>query len=196
MITQISFPIINSDSIDFTSDVNMSKEEYENMVIDNFERNKHMMNDFEKYGFSIKGNDYYGVNKNNINDNNVNDCISYSKFEALVSNVNGGDMQYDELYTIADNESMSLINININPNSIEFDAESEVKLWIGESDGINFDKTLDNKTKFSSLPKRDIRVYIENSDKFIVLNNCKIVENRSSKNFPLNIIIIVEKITR
>ena len=187
--------------MNFDSDVNLTTTEYYEMVNDNFNRNQCMMNDFEKYGFSIKGNVYYGANdRSEHKASSSNDFLEYSECEALIKNINRdrsfSDTVDDDIIRNASTNKMCLLNININPNSIDYDIESEIKLWCWESDSINKDKTLDNKSKFSSLPKRNIKIKLSDSDEYYILENCKIIENMSNKEFPLNFMLAIERITR
>lgn len=192
MLTKIYFPFTNTDMLSYESDINLTTDAYDSMIADNFNRNKSMMNDFTNYGFSVKNNNYYGVDYTQEK-REINDCLDFSETEALVTNVNGSDVDTNFFNDALNDGRMKLLSINVNPNSIDFDVASEIKLWIGESDNINYDKTLDNKTKLSSLQGRDLLIDVE--ERKLKLSNCKIIQNNSSKKSPINLIIIVEKIT-
>lgn len=197
MITKIYFPIVNTDSLSYGSGMTLSNEEYEYMVNDNFQKNRAMMNDFYQHGFSVKSNNYYGVDSsfNEHRDySHVSDCIEYSEAEALINDYNKSEINSEFFNNIINNQKMCILELNINPNSTDYDVSTEINLWIGESNKINNNLILDNKQKLSTLQGRDICVDVPNYNK-IKLNNCKILKDNSTKNTPMNIIIIVEKIT-
>ena len=52
---------------------------------------------------------------------------------------------------------------------------------------------LDNKTKLSYLPSRDLRVDL-NEKESVTFNKCKVLKDESDKNSPMKIIIIVDNI--
>ena len=192
MLTKIYFPFGNTDFLNYETDINLTTETYDAMIADDFNRNKSMMNDFTKYGFSVKNNSYYGVDYSQEN-KEIKDCIDYSETEALVTNVNGEDIDDDFFISALNDGRMKLISLNVNPNSVDFDVASDIKMWISESNNINNDRFLDNKTKLNALQTKDLLIDV--GDKKYKLNNCKIIQDGSTTKSPINIIVIVEKIT-
>lgn len=199
MITKIYFQITDLESMNFDSDVNMTREQYDLMSYENFQQNEYMMKDFERYGFNVKNNTYYNsYTQNDKRENHTNnEFLKYSECEALIKKMGANKVYTDATTTdfmeLNENGRMSVMNVNVNPNSIEYEAESEVRLWMGESARINSDRMMDNKSKFSALPKRDIKVMCDDDTHFI-MKNCKIIEDNSNKSFPINLIVVIEKI--
>lgn len=198
MITKLYFHVINSESMNFDSDIHMTNEQYDEMTYENFQKNQYMMKDFERYGFSIKNNMYYNAYNDAPELFNNNEKEKYSECEAFIqimnSNKNFYSAEESNFYELLENGKLSIMTININPNSLEYDAESELRLWIGESNRINSDKNLDLRTKHMSLPKRDIRVKI-NENTILLMNNCKMIGDNSNSSYPFNLTIAVELIT-
>lgn len=199
MITKIYFQITDSESINFDSDVNMSVEEYDALILDKFQQDQYMMKDFERQGFGAKKNLYYNPYDDEIKEeNNTKDKYTrFSECEALIKRLMPNktyiDATLNDFIELNESGKMGIMNININPNSIEYQAESEIRLWIGDSNRINADRSLDNRTKFGSLPKIDIKVSV-NEDTYFLLKNCKIIENNSNKSFPFDLVIAIEEI--
>jgi hypothetical protein len=196
MITKIYFPIINTDSLKYESDINLTVEEYEHMVNDHYARNRGRMNDFYQNGFSVRDNNYFGVDKNTnrVDYNNISDCVEYSEAEACVNDYNKSELNVDFIENLINNERMCILEMNINPNSLDFDVASEIKLWIGDSNNINQSTSLDNNQKLTTLQGRDINMDVHGYNR-VKLNNCKILQDNSTQRAPMNVIIIVEKIT-
>lgn len=193
MITKIYFPVANTALLTSNTNINMTTDEYERAFVDNVVKNKNMMDDFTTHGFNIKNNRYYGVNYNNeVRD--ANDYIEYYEAEAMVNLHTGGDIDSYYLDTLVESERMLILSLNVNPNGLDYDIESEFNMWIGESDRINNDTNLSNQTKLSSLEGKNIKIEVEDSLYF--LENCKIIQNNSDRNNPLNVIVIIEKITK
>lgn len=193
MITKIYFPIVNTDNLTYETDINLTVDDYNDMINDNFHRNRQMMNDFYKHGFEIKNNNYYGVDYSNKSNDSPNDCIEYGEAEASINDYNKNEINTQFFNNLITNEKMSMLEININPNNVDYDVESEIKMWVSESNNINNNINIDNKTKLSTLQGRDIGVDVEGIGR-IVLLNCKVLKDNSTKNSPMNIVVIVEKI--
>ena len=58
MLIKLLFPTLNTENINCDSSVNMSVDEYSEAIIDNFNQNKHAIDDMLRYG-----------NKNNKKEN-------------------------------------------------------------------------------------------------------------------------------
>ena len=86
---------------------------------------------------------------------------------------------------------MFILILNINPNTLSGDAESEVRFWMDDSMKVINDRRLPDDVKLKSLPGREYGLIV--GDKTVFLSNCKMVQNYSKKNSPFNFAIIVEK---
>lgn len=195
MITKIYFPIVNTDSLTYESDIKLTNEAYDAMVSDNYQRSRGIMNDFYQNGFSARNNNYYGMNTygQRRDYSNVSDYVEYMDAEALLTEYGKGDLTKDTIVNFIDNQKMCILEININPDSIDYDVETEVKTWIGDSNNINRNTSIDNKQKMNILSGKDIEVDVPEVGR-INLMNCKILQDNSTRNSPMNVIVIVEKI--
>lgn len=194
MITKIYFPVANTASLTSATDIQMTTDEYEDAIIDNAYRNKAMMDDFTRHGFSVRNNNYYGVNYVDNSKRDINDYIEYYGIEALVTMHTGADININYFEALVESEKMTILSLNINPNDMEYDVESEINMWIGDSERVNSDNTIDNQKKILSLEGKNIKIDVDDNKYF--LKNCKIIKNNSDRNNPLNIFIIVEKISK
>ena len=195
MITKIYFPILNTDSMTYESDIKLTNEAFDSMVNDNFQRSRGLMNDFYKNGFSARNNNYYNSDPYNTKRDysNVSDYIEYSEAEALIKEYNKSDITSETFQSLINTQKMCILELNVNPNSIDYDVETEIKTWIGDSNNINSMPNIDNKQKLNTLMGKDIEVDVSELGK-IKMCNCKIIQDNSTRNSPMNIIVIVEKI--
>lgn len=192
MITKIYFPVANTAALTSSTNVDMSTEDYENAIVENCYRNKAMMDDFTTHGFNMRNRTYYGVEYSDDDKSNIQDYIEYHEIEALVKLHTGNDINIEYFNKLVDSEKMSILSININPTDMDYDVESELNMWIGDSDKIN-KSALDNQTKMLSLEGKNIKIKIDES--IFLMENCKILKNDGDRNNPFSIIIIIEKIT-
>jgi hypothetical protein len=192
MLTKIYFPIVNTSNVDFETDYNLSVEEYNQMFVQHFQENEASMQNFVNNRFDNRNNYSAYSNRDIVRD--VNDFITYSEeIETFITLQNNNNPTDEDFKNIIESGKMSILTLNINPSYLDYDLGCEIKSWIGESDRINGDRLLDNKTKLAYLPSRNIKVDLSNNEQ-VILNNCKVLKNESDKNFPFKVIIIVENI--
>jgi hypothetical protein len=123
----------------------------------------------------------------------VKQNVKMCECECYVTDSDNNDITTDFFDGIVDSGKMSIIKININPNTVDDDCESELKLWIAESNKLLDDTTIDNRTKIKHLPKKDVYFVFEN--KKYKLNNSKIFAVYKINNAPFYFAALVEKIT-
>ena len=186
MKVKFVIPVINTEignyeykGRDFTAN------EYFNMIQNRSIQTQKIMDDFVsnyRNGFSINSNylanDLY--DSKNVNKNKEID-YTFSESEALIFDGYDNDININDLYNYLTSGKKFLLKININPNSLDGNAESELRYWLKESKNILKDTTLDNKTMLLSLPLRDfiIDTAIGNDDDdnpiFQILN-CRVIQ--------------------
>lgn len=194
MITKLIIPVIDTESGKFSYNGNLTKEEYDNMVMDKFLSTNNKMNKFVDNmmnGISnVRSNGYYTANhQKDFPD------IKYNFFETdvFVQDSKKNDIDASFFQNYIENEKMFILILNINPN-MEPDAESELRFWMDDSLKVTNDTTLDTQTRLKVLPKRGFKILINNVE--YVLEGCKILQNYSNKKYPFYFAVIVEKITR
>ena len=106
----------------------------------------------------------------------------YQECEALILNKNKEDMKEDEFTSLYNTDGLSIIMVNINPNSLTQESESELRYWIEESKRILRDNEIPNDVKIKSLPFCDFKIETEGGAK-AKLDGCKFVKNYASPNF-------------
>lgn len=193
MIANIFIPVADTESAKFEFQGNLSREAYENMVYENFRRTDKQVDAFmhrdRNRGFVYdvedeQNGEYYD---DSFNDKDV-------EFEALLLDSDRNDFEEDELFDLADSENMFVLIINVNPDGLDEDAESEIKYWLEDSLRVWRDEEIDKRTKLLTSPPRDLKIVLSDGNKY-TLKNCKIFEDYSDDRFPLYFALIVEKIT-
>lgn len=197
MLTKIYIPVIDTESGEYKYEGNLSREAYESMVLDNFLATNNEMNRFAyNLAHGISNIDDRRVNRNSGNQGTGPEIkYDFYEAEAFIQNSKREDVDSDFFKEHSSKGDMFLLLINVNPNSIDGDSESELRFWIGDSLKIHKDPTLDDKTRLETLPKRSLKIKIDDSDeKLGILKNCKILQDFSDKKYPFKFAIIVEKI--
>ena len=126
------------------------------------------------------------------NNHEVNDYVKYVECDAIISNADNTHFTHEDLMRNLLSGKMFILQMNINPNNIDYDAYSELKMWVDESESIRNNQKLSNKDKILKLPSKTLKI-ISNNEVF-VLENSKIIEKCVDKNFPFHIFILTEKI--
>lgn len=148
-----------------------------------------------------------GFGKRNLYDIqnvNVNKEIEYvfSESEAWVVDGNDDDLSVDDFNEFISNGKKFILKININPNSLENDAESEIRNWMDDSDRVLEDHSLDNRTMLLTLPLRDFIIDTavdgDDSKPIFQLLGCKIIQiyKQKKSGYPYYFAIMVEKIMK
>jgi hypothetical protein len=119
-------------------------------------------------------------------DKNKEIDYTFSESEALLLDGDDNDIQTQDLYDLVAEGKKCLLKININPNSLDEDAESEIRKWLDESDKVLNDNKLDNKTMLLSLPLRDFIIDTatdgDESKPIFHIINCRVIQIYPKKN--------------
>jgi len=190
MIIKLIIPVSNTEDGKFSYNGNLSREDYSRMVLDNFWENNDAVTEFTENLM----NGVSTVRRRGGNGRDVADNFSLSTAEAFVQNIKHEEIFEDFFEEFSNNGNKTVVLVNINPNSIEGDAMSEMKYWVEDSSRVIDDTELDNKTKILSLPKTFF--YVETNTEKYLLENAKMIKNYSDKKFPMYYAILVEKITK
>ena len=192
MLTTIVIPVLDTEKGKYEFNGKLTREDYGNMVMDKFLSTNNQMNRFTynlAHGISnVSQNGIYNVDRTDYPE----DLYAFYETEALVLDSKKADIDGSVLEEYKNNGKMFILLLNINPNTLEGDAESEIRFWADESLRVQNDTTLDDKTKLLALPKRWLK--IKNGDKTYILEGCKILQVYSNKKWPFYFGIIVEKI--
>lgn len=192
MITKILIPTVDLRRANFDYSRNLTDEEAAAMEIDKFNRTDRQIDNYVnsmQYGSRPGMQD---MRRERKDFSNVIDDDEFSECEALV-----GDSKRKEIFEDFFKEHMNggkfIITININPNSLEQEAESEIRYWRDDSNGVLNDRFMDNQTKIERLMERSLGIEIEG--KKYCLENCKIIADFSNEKFPYYYGVLVNKIT-
>lgn len=160
-------------------------DEYFDMIRNRVDRTNRAMDAFA-YGYSHG----FGIQRGNAMNRGLYDIenvdkdkeidYNFSESEALVLDGDDNDVQIQDFYDLVAAGKKCLLKININPNSLDGDAESEIRKWLDESNKVLNDKMLDNKTMLLSLPLRDFIIDTATDDDeskpvFHIIN-CRVIQ--------------------
>lgn len=192
-------PVINTEAGKFEYDGNLTAEAYSNMEYQKYVNTNSEMNEFVdniQYGVSNMGNVRRRAYWDSENDGGVKTGQIYEFYEAevFVQDVNKNDIDASFFEPHKERQDMFILMLNINPNTLDNNAESELKFWIDDSERTFRDESLDDDTKLRALPTRSPILEID-GEKY-VLSNSKIVQNFSDRKWPFYFAIIVEKIEK
>ena len=188
MKVKFVIPVIDTESgtyeyhgRDFTAD------EYFNMIQSRANQTRQVMDEFAfnyKNGFNMPRKPRTMVDNLYDSENvDMNKEIDYtfSTSEALILDGDDNDIEIGDLYDFVRNGKKFLLKVNINPNSLDGDAESELRNWLDDSSKVLNDKLLDNRTMLLSLPLRDFIIdTAENEDDdtkpIFQITNCRVIQ--------------------
>ena len=190
MKTYIYIPTINIKN-DFDAKKHIDGASYINMLNANYNESSNDIDAYMNNGYKANRNySYY----QKVNYNNDKNYYSYNKVESNISDINDNNIDKNEILLYYNKQDMFVLILNINPDTLDEDSESEIKFWIRDSMKINNDQTMDDDLKIISLPNRNLKIEIDN--KIFVLNKCRILDNYSDiKIGKIKFAILVEKIT-
>jgi hypothetical protein len=122
----------------------------------------------------------------------VQDKLKWAECECYLSNADNVDIDLEYLHNISSLGKMSILRININPNSMDYDCETEMKFWLDDSRKLLDDKSIDNQAKIRHLPVKTFTLDID-GERF-TLSNCKLFKFFNVNNAPYSFAVIIEKI--
>ncbi len=192
MITKILIPTVDLRRANFDYGRNLSDEEAAAMEIDKFNRTDRQIGsyvDSMRYGNRSYMSD---VRRQRRDFSNVIDDDEFLECEAFIGDSKKKEVFEDFFKSHMDGNKF-IITLNINPNSLDQEAESEIRYWRDDSNGVLNDRFLDNQTKIERLMERPVGIEIEG--KRYCLENCKIIADFSDTKFPFYYGILVNKIT-
>lgn len=193
MLTNIIIPVINTENNDFEYKGELSRTNYDNLVMENFLQTDKQISQFLQNGCKTTTNineinGYIPNNDISIPDVQYDEC----ECEAFIQDSKKNDIAIDFFDAYRNNGNMFILIVNINPNTLNGDCESELKYWIDDSAKIQNDRDLDTETKLKILPPKNLKIKL--GDITGELNDCKILQNYSDKKYPFHFAIIVNKI--
>ena len=194
MITKLYIPIIDLSRANFDYGRNLTNEEMANMEYEKFRRTDRQVDNYVTQMQYRKDNrwDVREARNYRRDFSNVIDEDEYVECEAFFADSKKKEVS-EEFFSEHDNGKKFIITININPNSLEQEAESELRYWRDDSNGVLNDKTMDNQTKIECLMRRDLGIELGGTRK--KLEDCRIIADFSNKNFPYYYGILVSKIS-
>lgn len=196
MITKLLIPIVDLSRANFDYGRNISVEEAADMEYNKFRKTDRQIGNYVnsmQYRTSGWGSQVHDVRGIRRDFSNVIDDDEYIECEAYVTDSKKNDVD-ERFFTEREPDKKFIIIININPNSIEMEGESEIRYWRDDSNGVLNDSALDNQTKIERLMERDLGIELRGER--YRLERCKIISDISSRDFPYYYAILVNKISK
>lgn len=198
MQTKILIPVIDTESGNYDYERNISNDEYSEMFVDNFNRTDKQINRYVNdlaHGVTLSSKiRSFGYEISNDRQKSVEDKYNFYEAEAFIQDSRRMDVGIDFFNEKIYDGKMFLLLVNVNPNSIDNDAESELRFWIDDSRKIHNDATLDDKTKMKALPSRQLKIKL--GEEYAIMKGCKVLKDYSDRKYPFNFAIIVEKLIK
>ena len=191
MLIKLLFPTLSTENINCDSDINMSVDEYSNAIIDNFNQNKDAIDDMFKYG--NKNNMIY-FNNNQDYKSEIFDSIKFGECEVQITKLNNGPLSLETLNEYAESNRMVILSLNVNPDTVDYDIYTDMKMWINDSTKIHNDNRLTKNEQINALPIKGLKIDVNGI--IFNLETCKIIQNNYTPKTPFNFIVLVEKITK
>lgn len=192
----IIIPVIDTERGTFSyNGREISREDYDDMVMDRFNRTNarvsQFVNNMSRGISNVQSR--WGV-REVANDTDVPDTYyDYCESQAFIQDSRRNDITEDEILSHVTDGKMFILIVNINPNTVNEEAESELRFWMDDSRRVHEDISLtDNKVKLMRLPVRDLGIKLDGKN--YVMNGCKILENYSDRKYPYHFAFIVTKI--
>ena len=194
MKTRLIIPVIDTERGKFEyKGRELTAEEYGNMEYEHFRRTDRQVERFvDNMRHGISNVNPYGNRMRDVSDVQHPD-IYYNdeEIEVLVLDANRNDISEEDLLGKTRGGKMFILILNINPNTLSGDAESEIRLWMDDSNKVINDSSLPDHVKIKSLPGREYGIVTGN--RLVRVVNCKMVEDYSNRKQPYFFAMIVEK---
>ena len=137
MIAKLYVPIIDLSRANFDYGRNLTNEEMADMEYEKFRRTDRQVDNYVtqmQYGRDNRW-DVREERNNRKDFSNVIDEDEYVQCEAFFADSKKKEISED-FFSEHDNGKKFIITININPNSLEQEAESELRYWRDDSNGV------------------------------------------------------------
>lgn len=192
MIGKLLIPVVDVDSYNFDCDQEIDRDTYSLMVYDSFMRNDKRI---QRFADSIRNKEEFDFGERR--DYNGNATLKYvlSESETLFLDKKRNDLDGKYIADLASSGKMGIIIMSINPESLSNDAEGEIRFWMGDSNKVLRDGSMNDRAKLRILPKMNF-IYESDGGERYILCGCKMFEDYSNDKQPYYFAIIIEKIIK
>lgn len=193
MRTKLILPVVDTESGKFDYGRNISKEEYGDMEYEHFRRtNRQVARFVDNMARGISNVDN-GRGFREVRDAAEHPDLKFDNedIEVLLYNAKFGEVDEEFFMSHVQKGDMFILIVNINPDTISGNGESELRYWMRDSIKVIEDNSLPDEVKLRSLQGRNYSIMV--GDKEVKLLNCRMVQNFSDKKNPFKFAIIVEK---
>lgn len=119
----------------------------------------------------------------------------YHQCDCYVLNIDGKPQSFDELMHYEKTKEPFVMKLNLSHDKLknDIDLETDIKMWINESNKVIKCKGLSDVEVMYHLPKKDLKLYLPEKDVAFILKDCKFLEILSS-DYINSFAILVNKI--
>ena len=109
----------------------------------------------------------------------------YNECDCKVYDIKGNDCQIDELIHYFRTGEEFVIKIDVGNLLKTPDVETDLRMWINESNKIHTSRRLTEEEKLIHLPKKDFKMKFRKEGSMAILKDCQLLESYSYSNFAI-----------
>lgn len=191
MKAKIYIPYANGDCVrGFRYDKHITREQYAKMQLDEYNGHKNGI-DFmvdTRFGNNMAINNFRKEKRNY-----TQQTYQYHECQCNILNIEGKEQtlaDFDDLYRT---KQKFVIIVHLKKDDVrnQPDLETDVNMWIKDSNKIKRCQRLTDEEALLHLPKKDFKIYIDEDKSTAVLKDCKLLDNMGSNT---SMAILVDKI--
>lgn len=182
MIAKFYLPYSQGDCVrGFTYDRDISAEEYSKMELNEYNSHKNGIDQIfpTRIGYNMAINNF---KKRKIDYNKQN--INFHECDCRILNVDGIDettAELDRMYRTKE-KFVEIIQLNSKQFNEKPDMETDLNMWINESNKVSNCTKLSDEEVMIHLPKKDFKIYIDEDKTNAVFQGCRFLKNMGGKN--------------
>lgn len=200
MITKLVFDVLNTENRDFEYNGELSNEEYASRLQEYVNTTGRDVENMLRYGVMNRYNNPYEQARDVQLETIDKEC------DALLLDINNSVIEETNLIEHVNDGKMFIIKVNIDPNSLDMDGESEIKFWLDDSGRVLNDNALPDDIKLKRLPPRNLRIKVKIDDgtqdtdekntryNTYYLDDCRIIQDNSNEKYKYFFTLIIKQV--
>ena len=181
-------------------DPNFTDKKYIQIMTEDYNRYKDSVNMLVSSNYDRRRNVFWGSlwsgSKHKIKRSYVQQEYQYNSCDCFVRNIKGDDQSINELIKFYRSGEQFIIILKMIKLTSNPDLETEMKMWLKESNHINHSPKLTEEEKIFNLPKKDFKLTFTDAKSSAIFKECKMVEGYSASEYAVlvnKIIFVVDK---
>lgn len=181
-------------------DPNFTDKKYFEIMTEDYDRYKDSVNTIVSHNFDRRRNIFnsgliFG-SRNKIKREYVKQEYQYNSCECFIRDMKGNDESIDNLIKYYRTGEQFIIMLRLKNMSANPDLETDMKMWLIESNHINHSNKLTEEEKIYNLPKKDFKITFTDAKSSAIFKECKILEGYNASEYAVlvnKIIFVVNK---